>query len=111
MLFLLLNTQTKSIILDETLDVSCVEEFPSFLSKIVESAPNLETLSMVNLWAREEITLSPKKTAILTSIAQLNNLKELGLVGDIALNDDDLMLVTEKHKNLVCLKVHTEVFP
>jgi len=100
---LLLNAQTKSLILDIR-DIGDLEQCASFLAKVVSKAPNLELLQLIveNLFADDPSFI---KTSIFNAIVGFKNLNHLDLGYAFGLNNDDLMLVTDNFPNLVSLNV------
>jgi len=110
-LVLLLNTQTKCLILDKCKKNSIEEihhELLPLVSLVVFRAPNLEFLSFSGKieYPAENIFLADGiKTQILNQIVHLKNLKHLSLFGYFLLDSEDLMLVAKNLQKLICLKV------
>jgi len=80
-----------------------LKDFPSFLAQVVEKAPNLELFSF-DLYEKTHVT-SKRRISILNEIVQMKSLKHLDFIGYFPLDNDDLIVVANNLRNLVCLKV------
>jgi len=93
-LLLLLNTQTKSLVLDKFKKDSMEEfhqDFVPFLSQVVLRAPNLLRLRPFNeqyyrSFFSKDLFTDAMKTSILTKIVELKSLQHLSLFGYFVLD-------------------------
>jgi len=109
-LLLLLNTQTKSLLLNNcTLDPKKdFYDFGSFLIRVIQKAPNLVRLSLFDSSYKPHVDPqfpNDLKSIIVDAIVLLKDLQHLTMFGHFGLSNDDFMKLTNKLKNLVSLKV------
>jgi len=109
-LLFLLNTQTKSLVLDKC-KIDEHQECLPFLTQMTSKAPNLVHLSIgvINYGTRNQL-LRTTKTSILSEIVKLKKLQHLKMYGYFELKTEDFVLVTKNLTKLVCFEVNRNFY-